>query len=55
MVNKQKVNAFEKETLRLFKELADEGHYARALEVLRLGQLTLTMVRRVQQYKPLSI
>ena len=43
---------FEKETLRLFKELADRGHYTRALEVLETGRATIALVFRVSQYKP---
>ena len=49
----QNLQTFEKETLRLFKELADHGHYARALAVLATGRATIALVQRVSQYKPI--
>ena len=48
----QNLQTFEKETLRLFKELADRGQYTRALEVLETGCATIALVFRVSQYKP---
>lgn len=49
---KNQLEQFEKETLRLFKELADHGHYTRALEVLETGRATIALVQRISHYKP---
>ena len=41
------IQRFEQETLRLFHELVNLGHYERALEVLRSGQKTIALCKRV--------
>ena len=48
----KKLKEFEKETVQLFKELVNRGHYTRALEILESGRSTINLVQRITQYKP---
>ena len=48
----QNLQKFEKETIRLFKELVDQGQYTRALKVLEIGSATIALIQRVSHYKP---
>ena len=42
-----KIHHFEQETLRVYHDLVETGHYNRALEVLRSGQETIALYKRI--------
>ena len=46
-MNPNKIQHFEKETLNLFHDLVKLGKYDRALEVLRSGQETIALCKRI--------